>query len=109
MTDPTSNADRTPFPETSVESNREIARLQAENAELRHTVASLRKSEDQFAKAFHSSADALIITRLSDGAVMEVNQSYLHIVGYEATEIVCKDRRTLQLAADTAARDQLIQ
>jgi two-component system sensor kinase FixL len=72
-------------------------------------VASLRKSESQFAKAFHSSADALIISRLFDGAVMEVNPSYLRIVGYEAAEIVGKDRHTVQLAADTAARDKLIQ
>ena len=109
MADPISNDERTPSPEMSVESDRRIARLQAEIAELRSTVASLRKSENQFAKAFHSSADALILSRLSDGAVMEVNQSYLQIVGYEAAEIVGKDRRTLQLAADTAARDKLIQ
>jgi PAS domain-containing protein len=103
MTDPTSNNERIPSLETSVESDREIARLQTEITELRSTVASLRKSENQFAKAFHSSADALILSRLSDGAIMEVNQSYLQIVGYEAAEIVGKDRRTLQLAADTAA------
>jgi two-component system sensor kinase FixL len=109
MTDPRSNNEWSASPETSTDSNWEISRFQAEIAELRRTVAALRKSEDQFAKAFHSSADALIISRLSDGAVMEVNQSYLQIVGYEAAEIVGKDRRTLQLAADTAVRDKLIQ
>src|SRR4029077_13422198 len=51
----------------------------------------------------------LIISRLSDGAILEINPSYERVLGYEAAEIVGKDRRTLQLAVDLAARDRLIQ
>src|SRR5437879_4708571 len=84
-------------------------KLLAEVEELRRTVAALRLSEARFSRAFHSNADALVISRLSDGAIIEVNPPYLQIVGYEAAEIVGKDRHTLKLAANTVARDKLVQ
>ncbi len=82
--------------------------LRAEVDELRRALALARKSEDQFAKAFHSSADALIISRLSDGAIIEVNESYLRLVGYEEADLLGKNRHTLRLAVDMTARDRLI-
>jgi PAS domain S-box-containing protein len=82
--------------------------LEAQLEELRLALASVRRSEDHFAKAFHSSADALIISRLSDGAIIEVNESYLRLVGYEEAELLGKDRHTLRLAVDTTARDRLV-
>ncbi|HEY2148940.1 MAG TPA: ATP-binding protein [Pirellulales bacterium] len=82
--------------------------LEAEVDELRRALASARKSEDQFAKAFHSSADALIISRLSDGAIIAVNESYLRLVGYEEADLLGKNRHTLRLAVDMTARDRLV-
>lgn len=87
----------------------QIAADTADVGELRQMIAALRLSEGRFAKAFHSSADALIISRLSDGAILEVNASYERVVGYQAAEIIGKDRRTIQIAADLAVRDRLIQ
>ena len=39
--------------------------------------------EEKFSKAFHSSPYAVTITRLSDGQIIEVNESFFKITGYQ--------------------------
>ena len=39
----------------------------------------LRLSEEKFHKAFHSSPDAILITRLNDGQLVEVNEGFLRL------------------------------
>ena len=89
-------------------SEREAA-LRTEIEALQTNVASLRRSLDRFAKAFRSDPDALIIARLSDGAVMEVNPSWERVVGYQANEVLGKDRRTLRFVADETVRSRLLE
>jgi PAS domain S-box-containing protein len=56
------------------------ARKQAEEA--------LRLSEERFAKAFHSSPVATIITRHEDGRIVDVNEAWSKLLGYTRTEAV---------------------
>ena len=48
----------------------------------------LQLQEEKFAKAFHSSAFAVILTRLSDGKIFEVNDGFLNITGHQRAEII---------------------
>lgn len=50
--------------------------------------AALRRSEEKFAKAFHSSPDPIAITTLEDGRILEVNDSFLKSSGYALAEIL---------------------
>ncbi len=81
----------------------------AEIEAVQTNVALLRRSLDRFAKAFRSDPDALVIARLSDGAIMEVNQSWERIVGYQAAEVLGKDRSTLRIVADDTVRSRLLE
>lgn len=47
----------------------------------------LRISEDKFSKAFRISPDAISITRLSDGAYIEINEGFTSLVGYSPKEV----------------------
>ncbi len=62
------------------------------NAELR-----LRQSEERFAKIFQASPGAIVISRLSDGGYLEVNQRWLELFGYAREELV--GRTSLDLGA----------
>jgi len=53
--------------------------------------------EEKFSKAFHSSPYAIIITRLSDGQIVEVNAGFLNITGYQLTEVKGKTTPVLHL------------
>lgn len=46
----------------------------------------LRKSEEKFSKAFHISPDSVIISRLNDGALLDVNHGFTTMLGYTADE-----------------------
>src|SRR5262249_43065627 len=48
----------------------------------------LRESEERFAKAFRASPDALVISRIEDGVVLEANDSFVSLCGYDRDEII---------------------
>jgi len=50
--------------------------------------ADIKTGEEKFSKAFHSSAYALTLTRLSDGQIVEVNEGFVSITGYPAAEVL---------------------
>lgn len=50
--------------------------------------AARRASEEKFAKAFHSSPDAITITELRTGRFIEVNQGFYRLTGYRPEEVI---------------------
>lgn len=62
---------------------------------LKEAQQQLQISEEKFAKAFHSSPDGLLITRESDGLLIEVNEGFSRITGYNSA--LSLDRSTLDL------------
>ena len=53
--------------------------------------------EEKFAKAFHSSPYTIMLTRLSDGEIIEVNERFLNTTGYQYAETVGKTSVDLHL------------
>ena len=53
--------------------------------------------EEKFAKAFHSSPNAIMLTQLSDGKIFEVNDGFLNIAGYQYAEAIGKTSGDLHL------------
>jgi PAS domain S-box-containing protein len=76
------------------------ARLKAENA--------LAKSEERYRLAFQHSLDSVNINRLSDGLYVEVNQAFLDILGYELQDITGRTSLELDIWADPADRQHLV-
>ncbi|MBA1264724.1 EAL domain-containing protein [Stutzerimonas stutzeri] len=50
--------------------------------------AALRASETKFAKAFHSSPDAITISERSSGRFIEVNEGFHRLTGYRPHEVI---------------------
>ncbi len=57
----------------------------------------IKKSEEKFSMAFHNIPDAIVITDMNSGKIMEVNESFYRITGYTKTEIVGKTSFELNL------------
>lgn len=55
--------------------------------------------EEKFSKAFHSSPNAINLTRLSDGLILEANAGFLKISGYRQEEVSGKTVTDLGLWA----------
>jgi PAS domain S-box-containing protein len=56
--------------------------------EQKRAEEALRLSEEQFAKAFYSSPVAIVISRLEDGQLVDVNQAWCHLLGYTREQAV---------------------
>ena len=56
--------------------------------ELAATQEALRVSERRYRTAFETSLDAIVISRMDDGMIVDVNQQFFSILGYEREELV---------------------
>lgn len=68
----------------------------------------LQLSEDKFAKAFHATPDAILITRPGDGRIVEVNESFCRLSGYAREEAVGHSILALSLWADPQQRAEYL-
>ena len=57
----------------------------------------LRASEEKFSKAFHSSPSMMAISTLTEGRYIEVNESFLRIMGHRWDEIIGRDVQDLNI------------
>jgi diguanylate cyclase (GGDEF)-like protein/PAS domain S-box-containing protein len=59
-------------------------------AKLNEQENALRRSERKFSLAFQAAADVIVITRLSDGAFIDVNDAFVRTTGYMREEVFGK-------------------
>lgn len=76
------------------------AHLRAERA--------LKASEEKFAKAFHSSPDAITITERVSGRYLEANGSFCRLMGFTPEEVIGRTVSELGIWAHIEQREQLI-
>lgn len=76
-------------------------KLAREIEERERVAAALRQSEAKFAKLFHSSPAGLVVTRLSDGQVLDANTTFAHLSGYSREEMI--GRTVIELGFNTTS------
>jgi PAS domain S-box-containing protein len=76
--------------------------------ERRRNEQALRESEERFSKAFRASPDAVTISRMSDGYILEINNSWSSLFGYEAEDAIGKTSQELNLFTDWQARERAV-
>ena len=72
----------------------------------RRLLLTLRLQEEKFSKAFHSSPYAILLTRLADGRILEVNDGFTANTGYAAAEAL--GQTTVDLALWAHPEDRAI-
>jgi PAS domain S-box-containing protein len=77
---------------------------QRDITEQKKAEAASRESEERFAKAFHASPEALVISRLADGIILEVNDSFVSLFGYDRSELIGKSTLELDIYVDPSIR-----
>lgn len=70
---------------------------------------SLKDSEEKFFKAFHSSPHSMVINRLGDGRLIDVNRTFEKIVGYSRDEAIGKTPIELSIWVQPEERDRYTQ
>ncbi|HEY6290900.1 MAG TPA: PAS domain S-box protein, partial [Terriglobia bacterium] len=68
----------------------------------------LRLSEEKFARAFHASPAGLSISTLSDGCLLEVNDTFLRLFEYDRDEVIGRSALDLNLWVDRDDRSRML-
>ncbi len=76
--------------------------------ERRAAEQALRQSEEKFAKMFHSSPDMIVLTRLSDGRYIDVNEAFERILGYSRADALGQTALSLGVWADPRERKAVV-
>jgi diguanylate cyclase (GGDEF)-like protein/PAS domain S-box-containing protein len=74
----------------------------------KQTETALQESEERFHKAFHSSPDAILISRLRDGRLIEVNEGFCRITGYSRQEALANSSISLGLWNNPKDRERVV-
>ena len=69
----------------------------------------LRESAAKFSAAFQGSVDPMCIVRTADGLILEVNEAYQHLLGFNREELVGRTIAGLGLIADPSLRESMVQ
>jgi PAS domain S-box-containing protein len=69
----------------------------------------IRKEEEKYFKAFRSSPYSVILSRLSDGKIIEVNEGFCRVTGYDITEIVGRTTAELNIWWNDEDRQAIIE
>ena len=77
-------------------------------AERKRAEAALRESEERFSKAFQASPDGLVISRIADGVLVEVNDSFVSMFGYPRGDVIGKSALQIGLFADPSSRERAL-
>lgn len=86
-----------------------IVAIVSDITRLKETQKKLELSERKFATAFRASPDGVLLTRMSDGLLLEVNLGFSLITGYSTEEAIGKTTTMLGIWVEPASRDWLIQ
>lgn len=77
--------------------------------EKRRAEEALSLSEAKFAGAFKDNPDSITISRLRDGTIIDVNQTFEKLTGYSREEVMSKTALALNIWVDSERRRLLMQ
>ncbi|MDM7926725.1 MAG: PAS domain S-box protein [bacterium] len=68
----------------------------------------VEKQEEKFSKAFHSAPYGIMLTRLSDGLIFEVNEGFERMSGYRSSEVIGKTTLGLGVWVNESDRESVL-
>ena len=71
-------------------------------------LAELGDTEEKFTRVFHTSADWIVITHISDSRIIEANKGFEQISGYRREEVIGRPIRDFNVWAIPEQRDELV-
>jgi len=87
----------------------DINALKEADQRLTEATEEIRLSESRYRTVFQTSPDGVLIVRLSDGKILDVNKTFLQATGYERAEFIGRTGLKLGLWANDADRQMLVE
>ena len=74
---------------------------------LERSLERANDSEQRYRTAFDTSPDAMVISRMDDGTILYVNESFLRILGWTRDEVIGRTGLDIPLWANASVRSQV--
>jgi diguanylate cyclase (GGDEF)-like protein/PAS domain S-box-containing protein len=87
---------------------RDISEAKAAEERVAAATLALQKSEERYRVAFQTSFDAISLSHRDDGRVVDINQAYLRVFGFQREEIIGNTSVDLGIWQDSNDRLQFI-
>lgn len=71
-------------------------------------ISALKVSEEKLEKTFQATAALIAISTLREGIYIDVNEAFLHTLGYERQEVIGKSSSALNIFYETDVRERLM-
>jgi len=84
-------------------------KLETQNSQLQQEITEKKAAEDKFAKAFRACPNPIAIATYKSGQILEVNQSFLQISGYSASEVINRNIEQIYSSSALAIYQQALQ
>jgi PAS domain S-box-containing protein len=88
--------------------HRLVKTLESDIVEMNRAEEALKVSQEKFLVAFHNIPDIIIITSLVDGKILEANESFYRISGYDKADTLGRTTIEMDLWANIDQRNQLV-
>jgi PAS domain S-box-containing protein len=76
--------------------------------ERRKAAEALRISEEKFSKAFLNSPEAIVISNIDDGEILEVNNTFLDFFGYSRDDVIGKKANEIKTWVNPKERTEIV-
>lgn len=86
----------------------QMTEFEAVNAELREVNKRLAESDEKFSRAFRINPAIIVISRLADGVLVDVNDMFFSATGYSRDEVIGRTMEELELFQDYSQRTTVI-
>ena len=96
------------WPEAEIEAVKAAAGIIGGTIFRGHYEQTLRESEARFATAFQTSPDAIAITRLGNGTILEVNDGFTQLAGFPRGGVIGRSIRDLDLWVEPVAQRRFL-
>jgi PAS domain S-box-containing protein len=83
------------------------ALVRARTLSLEETNAALQRSEERFAKAFHSNPVPMLLADVAEGRPVDVNDSFLELTAFKRDEVLDQLPATLKLFAEPGVEREI--
>jgi len=84
------------------------AQLEKEVSERKKIEHALKESENLFRTVFETIPDSIIVSRLKDNTIVDVNNGFLELTGFSKNDVIGQTALDLTLWEDTEKRDRFV-
>jgi PAS domain S-box-containing protein len=88
--------------------NDELLFISKDITEQKQAEEALHRSEEMFFKAFRLSPESITLTSLKEGRYVDVNESFLQVIGYSRDEVIGRTATELNIWVDPNDRARFI-